>query len=305
MPLENGKEYIFDSYRVVFSAFASESDRFTFDTDWVSDIDFTRAPEEQFYTNPSIMNGYFSYANTFPLATSYQDIPTALEGYRCNLILIANQNYHAPVTDQGEFLGYETGSLSVNTTQISFPGSWPLRAETVMKGNAASSDLGYFGNGYDRSFTGNGVTAETVTTSAITRGYVTYDSGPIKFTNYPINQYMLSVSMSPQPVNVNQAYFQFDFSLNPNDFTVSVRHTPYEQTSVKRIYFTNSSTAIVFYKYAGIDYKQVLVKGTGDIWYGLGDGYISKALIFDDYAWVYIYGSKYLCRSIGGCLNVY
>lgn len=75
-------------------------------------------------------------------------------------------------------------------------------------------------------------------------------------------------------------------------------------TQINRI-FLHGIYAHVYYTYAGVNYTEILVKGTGPICWGLGDGYIKRALIFDKFAWVYIGNDKYLCKSIGGWLNVY
>lgn len=313
MALELEKSYIFDSCKFVFVAFASSDDVLRFDSGWISDIDWNLSPEVQYYTNPSIATydedtslGLFSCVNAFDFITGYQDIPTALEGYRCNLLLIVNQNYHAPVYDEDlEFLGYETGSLDFSSFQVSFPDDWPTAAECFMKGNAPDSTLGYFGNGWNRSFTGNGVTSELVTKSSVTRGFVTYPAGPAKFASEPLNQYLLQVDVTPEPVNVNQIYFYFKFLIPRSVFTVNVRSTPYDQTSVKKIYFRDSANAIVFYEYMGQDYTQSLRHGEGIMWHGLGSGYIRKAIIHDHFAWVYIDGQKYLCKSLGQDLSVY
>lgn len=75
-------------------------------------------------------------------------------------------------------------------------------------------------------------------------------------------------------------------------------------TTVNRI-FIKGGYAIVYYSFADVPFTQCLVKGNGDIWHGLGDGYITKALIFDRFAWVYIGNEKYLCKDLGQDLMIY
>lgn len=312
MALEAGKTYIFDSYRFVFSAFMG-NDVFLFDTDWCSDMDWSEPPEEQFFSNAAMVPyaddaslDYFSCYNTFDLISGYQDIPTALEGYSCNLLLLVNQNYHAPIHNSlGDFVGYETGSVDFSPAQVSFPDDWPTSAECFMKGAASNSTLAYFGNAWNRSFAGNGVTSELITKNSVTRGGVTYPQGSMKFVSNPYNQLVLGVEGVPEPVNVNQIYLDFRFLLQRSAFTVNVRSTPYDQTSIKKIYFRDSANAIVFYEYLGQEYTQALRHGEGMMWHGLGNGYINRAIVHDHFAWVYIDGQKYLCKSLGQDLSVY
>lgn len=312
MALEADKTYIFDSYRFAFSAFMG-NDVFRFDTGWNSDMDWTESPEEQYFSNATINPytddaalDYFYCYNSFDLISGYQDIPTALEGYSCNLLLLVNQNYHAPIYDRwGDFIGYETGSVDFQPTQASFPGDWPMCAECFMKGAASDSTLAYFGNAWNRSFAGNGVTSELITKNSVTRSGTTYPQGSMKFVSNPYNRRLLGVSVLPEPVNVNQIYLDFRFLLQRSAFTVNVKSTPYDQTSIKKIYFRDSANAIVFYEYLGQDYTQALRHGEGMMWHGLGNGYINKAIIHDRFAWVYIDGQKYLCKSLGQDLSVY
>lgn len=83
------------------------------------------------------------------------------------------------------------------------------------------------------------------------------------------------------------------------------KDNPVIADTVNKLYIRDGNNAIVYYIHRGRDYTQALRKGLGNLWHGLGDGYVTKALIMEHYAWVFIGSDKYVIKSQGMGLNTY
>lgn len=83
------------------------------------------------------------------------------------------------------------------------------------------------------------------------------------------------------------------------------KDNPIIADTVNKLYIRDGNNAIVYYIHKGRNYTQALYKGLGSIWYGLGDGYVTKALVMEHYAWVFIGSDKYVIKSQGMGLNTY
>lgn len=83
------------------------------------------------------------------------------------------------------------------------------------------------------------------------------------------------------------------------------KDNPVIADTVNKLYIKDRNNAIVYYIHKGRNYTQALYKGLGSIWYGLGDGYVTKALVMEHYAWVFIGSDKYVIKSQGMGLNTY
>lgn len=302
--------YIFDSVRSAFNA-TDGNNNVTCDSGYYSDIDFTLDDTSQIFTNPVLSTyedgGYLlQYTWSDDFATGFQDFATAVEGYSCNAAISINQNYHSPITIDGEFVGYETGSIEFTEGVRYIGSSWPTKFIVYIKGNSSGSDIAVCGKEYMYDWPGTDVTSARFTYSGDYFGNVDIPSGPLTINAHPHNTY-IGIVDDPyfSPVSTNQILFELAFLIPDSAVTITTRSTPYGQTSIKKIYFRDSANAIVFYEYLGQEYTQALRRGEGMMWHGLGSGYINKAIVHDHFAWVYIDGQKYLCKSLGQDLSVY
>lgn len=295
------KFYYFDSYRVRLS-FSGGAQGLTgfIDSDWIV-ADYSSRPYGVPYMtiDEGVDTVYKFHGLGYSELLGYA--LTSLPDY-IDFVLALNSNFHCTYDDLPDGT-FETGSITFADTNLPFTG-YDTNFSANVYGDPSlyqAEQLSMAEVSGSRSSSTQDVQYLKLSNAPVTVGGVTIGTCP-KFTAYERDTF--TSKWYAQSAN-NRAELSLNAAIPASSVTVTVKSTPYNQTSVKRIYFTNSNTAIAFYQYMGANYNQVLVKGTGNIWYGLGDGYIDKALIFNDYAWVYINGNKYLCRSIGGNLNVY
>lgn len=296
------KTYYFDScrFRLAYAGGAQGLSGVV-DSDWMTPANWVPATGMAYMTiDEGVDNAYRFHATGFSESLGFA--VTTLPDY-IDFVLALNSNYHCDYDDLPDGT-FETGSIAFTDTNILFTDSTFTNFEASVYGDPSLYQASQFSQAAisgNRYFSTQDVQYLKLSNAPVTVGGLTIGTCP-KFTAYERDTFTTKYLA---PSANNRAELSLNAAIPVSSVSVTVKNTPYDQTSVKRIFFTNSNTALVFYRYAGANYKQVLVKGTGNIWYGLGDGYIDKALIFNNYAWVYISRNKYLCRSIGGSLNVY
>lgn len=290
--MADDSEYMFDSFRFGFSAVKTASQRLSFDTGYTSLIDFSRDWNDQGEWNPSLhKNGNvweFWFTGLFDYATGYTSMSSFASAYS-NALVSCNRNYHRRISDiWGDFIGYETGSVKIDPYTVTNDGDTWINV-TGSDGNLEKLELEAPNTAIDRNSHGF--------------GDFSFPSGNVNCYTSPVNtQASLYTGGTLGPNKLEVAMF---LPIPESYVTIDVKSTPYDQTSIKKIYFRDSANALVFYEYLGQDYTQALRRGEGMMWHGLGNGYINRAIVHDHFAWVYIDGQKYLCKSLGQDLSVY
>lgn len=227
---------------------------------------------------------------------------TALPDY-IDFVLALNANYHCTYDDLPDGT-FETGSIDFADTNIQFADSSFTSFSASVQGDPSlyqSSQFSRASVSGNHSSSTQDVQYLKLSNAPVTVGGSTIGTCP-KFTAYQRDTF---TAKWLDPSADNRASLSLNAAIPASSVTVTTRHIPPSDTTVKKIWFRDASNALVFYEYMGASYTQALRHGEGMLWHGLGDGHVTKALIHEHFAWVYIYGQKYLCKSLGQDLSVY
>lgn len=295
------KFYYFDSYRVRLS-FSGGAQGLTgfIDSGWIV-ADYSSRPFGAPYM--TVDEGVDTVCKFHGLG--YSELLgyalTSLPDY-IDFVLALNSNYHCTYDDLPDGT-FETGSITFADTNLQFTG-YDTNFSANVYGDPSlyqSSQFSMASVSGSRSSSTQDVQYLKLSNAPVTVGGLTIGTCP-KFTAYQRDTF--TSKWYVQSAN-NSAALSLNAAIPVSSVTVSPRYIPPSDTKVKKIYFRDGCNALVFYEYMGAKYTQALRHGEGMLWHGLGNGHVTKAIVHDHFAWVYIYGQKYLCKSLGQDLSVY
>lgn len=296
------KFYYFDSYRVIISPTGGAQIPIgTIDSGWIA-TDYSggaiRAPYMTIDEGVDTVYRFHGLGYSAPLGFALTWLPEWID-----FVLAVNANYHCDYDDLPDGT-FETGSITFADTNIQFADSSFTTFAASVEGDPSLYQSSQFSQARvsgNHSLTTQDVQYLKLSNAPVTVGGLSVGTCP-KFTAY---QRDTATGKWLDPSADNRASLSLNAAIPASSVTVTTRYIPPSDTTVKKIWFRDGSNALVFYEYMGASYTQALRHGEGMMWHGLGNGYINKAIIHDRFAWVYIDGQKYLCKSLGQDLSVY